>query len=383
MVNRPHQQAAPLHPGRQRDAWWRRFAAGLATLALATGALFVTAGSSPSTRGAGQVAGQEAGGPAGVGTLRSAALAAIADPTAAAADGGPNPTLLPERHTLPWGWGAQVAWIGTPESQAVADPSADPSAASDAEGPAPTLKPGAKPPFTPPTSKEPEDLHGYGWPLYRGRMTNFFGPHYTGFLAVEGQRIHPGLDTTTFCGDQVRAAHAGVVVAVGRRFLSKVGFSGSLEKFYARVERNHTLGLQPIVVVVDDGNGYRSMYVHLAKALVKVGDRVTRRTVVGLEGDSGNASGCHVHYELVRMDGRWMHVAGQLVKEYGYPEWQRERVDPLRVLSLKQKRSGRFVPGLTRPRLPPSLRVPKKSPEPKESSDPTDPTSAATGSPAP
>ncbi len=114
--------------------------------------------------------------------------------------------------------------------------------------------------------------------------------------------------------------------------------------------------LQPIVVVVDDGNGYRSMYVHLGQATVKVGDHVRHRTVIGYEGRTGNANGCHVHYELVRMDGRWMRVARQLVKEYGYPAWERERVDPLRVLDLKDKRAGRCVPGLRPPRLPASLR---------------------------
>jgi murein DD-endopeptidase MepM/ murein hydrolase activator NlpD len=206
-------------------------------------------------------------------------------------------------------------------------------------------------------------------------MTNFFGPRDSGFLVVDRQRIHPGLDTTTFCGDQIRAAHKGTVVAVGRRFASEVGFSGPLDRFYARIARNHTMGLQPIVVVVDDGNGYRSMYVHLGEALVKKGDKVTRRTVIGLEGDTGNASGCHVHYELIRMDGRWMRVARQLVDEYGYPEWQRERVDPLRVLSLKEKRSGRFVPGIPRPTLPPSLRAPKKHPGRKASA--TEPPASA------
>lgn len=187
-------------------------------------------------------------------------------------------------------------------------------------------------------------------------MTTFFGPTTAGFLTVGGERIHPGLDTTTFCGDQVHAAHAGVVVAVGRRFAHAVGFFGPLDRFYAKIERRHSIGLQPIVVVVDDGNGYRSMYVHLEKALVKVGDHVRHSTVVGLEGRTGNASGCHVHYELVRMDGRWMRVAAALVKEFGYPAWERERVDPLRVLSLKSKRAGRFVPGILRPRLPRDLR---------------------------
>jgi murein DD-endopeptidase MepM/ murein hydrolase activator NlpD len=194
-------------------------------------------------------------------------------------------------------------------------------------------------------------------------MTNFFGPRDNGFLVVDGQHIHPGLDTTTWCGDKVRAAHAGVVVAVGRRFAGEVGFGGSLDEFYRKIRHRHSMWMQPIVVVVDDGNGYRSMYVHLSKALVKVGDTVRRRMVIGLEGMTGNANGCHVHYELIRMDGPWMRVAGELVKEYGYPAWERERVDPLRVLDLHVKRAGKYVPGILRPKLSASLR-PTRSPAP-------------------
>jgi murein DD-endopeptidase MepM/ murein hydrolase activator NlpD len=249
--------------------------------------------------------------------------------------------------------------LSAPPSGATAStPPASPEP-SPTPSPEASRRPGDKPASAPPTSAEPERLRGYNWPLYRGRMMTFFGAAYTGFLVVDGQRIHPGLDITTFCGDQVRAAHTGVVVAAGRRFGEAVGYSDPLDTFYAKIQRRHSMRLQPIVVVVDDGNGYRSMYVHLAKALVKVGDRVKHSTVIGLEGDTGNASGCHVHYELVRMDGPWMRVASQLVKEYGYPMWERQRVDPLRVLSLKGKRAGRFVPGLRPPRLPPSLRPPR------------------------
>ncbi len=230
--------------------------------------------------------------------------------------------------------------------------------------PLPSLQPGQKPPTTAPTSVEPEQLIGYTWPLYQGRITGFFGPHDDGFLVVDGQRIHPGLDTTTFCGDTVRAAHTGIVVAAGRRFGREVGFGGDLDMFYKQIARRHSMGRQPIVVVVDDGNGYRSMYVHLAEALVKVGDRVRRRQAIGLEGQTGNANGCHVHYELVRMDGTWMRVAGNLVKGYGYPAWERQRVDPLRVLDLRNKRAGRLVPGILRPRLPASLRA-SRSPAPQ------------------
>lgn len=248
--------------------------------------------------------------------------------------------------------------VSTPTSPApsVAAPASPGPSPASSPDPSSSPSPGGKPSAVPPTSVEPEDLTGYTWPLYQGRMTNFFGPRDNGFLVVDGQRIHAGLDTTTFCGDQVRAAHKGVVVAVGRRFLGAVGFSAPLDSFYRKVDRRKSLWMQPIVVVVDDGNGYRSMYVHLSEALVRVGDTVRKKQVIGLEGQTGNANGCHLHYELVRMDGPWMRVASELVKEYGYPQWQRERVDPLRVLDLKAKRAGKFVPGILRPRLSESLR---------------------------
>lgn len=207
----------------------------------------------------------------------------------------------------------------------------------------------------PPTSAAPEQLTGYRWPLYQARMTSFFAPRDTGFLVVDGQRIHQGLDITTFCGDEVLAAHGGTVVAAGRRFAYQIGFIEPPEAFYRKIDRTGTIGSLPIVVVIDDGNGYRSMYVHLSQASVKQGDVVRTGDLVGLEGMTGNATGCHLHYELVRMDGPWMRVAAARVKVDLYPAWQRERIDPLRVLSLKDKRAARFVPGIEPPRVSPGL----------------------------
>jgi murein DD-endopeptidase MepM/ murein hydrolase activator NlpD len=186
-------------------------------------------------------------------------------------------------------------------------------------------------------------------------MTSFFAPRDTGFLVVDGKRIHQGLDITTYCGDHVLAAHAGRVVAVGRRFAYQIGFIEPPDDFYAKVDRLGTLSYLPIVVVIDDGNGYRSMYVHLSEGLVKRGDMVKAGDEIGLEGMTGNATGCHLHYELVRMDGAWMKVAYGRVREDRYPAWQRERIDPLRVLSLKDKRAARFVPGIEPPRVSPGL----------------------------
>ncbi|MEZ4596986.1 MAG: M23 family metallopeptidase [Chloroflexota bacterium] len=187
-------------------------------------------------------------------------------------------------------------------------------------------------------------------------MTSFFGSRAGGFLVVDGQRIHTGTRHHDLVRRQGQGRAQGVVVAAGRRWVQEAGFRGPVDDFYARLERRGEMRRLPIAVIVDDGNGYRSMYVHLSKASVRVGQRVRKGQVIGLEGMTGNATGCHVHYELIRMDGPWMRIANALVREYRYPRWRRERVDPLRVLSMRQRRAGRYVPGIERPRLPPSLR---------------------------
>jgi murein DD-endopeptidase MepM/ murein hydrolase activator NlpD len=224
--------------------------------------------------------------------------------------------------------------------------------------PSPTVAPTPIPTPTPepePASLEPELLTGYKWPLRSGRLSSFFAPRDSGFLVIDGQRVHEGIDIATFCGDRIFAAHAGTVLAASRKFDAAMGFNGSLDAFYARIERRHSLYQLPIVVVIDDGNGYRSAYVHLGVASVKVGQEVQAGYLIGYEGASGHASGCHLHYELFRMDGKWMRVAPQIVKRDLYPKWERERIDPFRVLSMKQKGAPSFMSGIDPPKVSPGL----------------------------
>lgn len=231
--------------------------------------------------------------------------------------------------------------------------------ASDPASPAPTSGGSAPPPVAPPppvpasTSAEPEQLVGYKWPLRSGRVSSFFASRTDGFLVVDGMRIHEGLDLATFCGDKIRAAHDGVVLAAGRQFGSVMGFDAPLTDFYARL--GPSLLQLPIVVVIDDGNGYRSVYAHLSVESVKVGQVVRAGDVIGVEGASGHASGCHLHYELIRMDGAWMKVAPELVKRDRYPAFERERIDPFRVLSMKQPGHPRFMSGINPPPISPGL----------------------------
>jgi murein DD-endopeptidase MepM/ murein hydrolase activator NlpD len=70
---------------------------------------------------------------------------------------------------------------------------------------------------------------------------------------------------------------------------------------------------------------------------VKAGQKVKAGTAIGTTGQSGGVARCQVQYELVRMDGGWQRVAQQEIERMGYPKWIRERIDPLRVLSLEVK----------------------------------------------
>lgn len=208
-----------------------------------------------------------------------------------------------------------------------------------------------------PTSADPQDLSGYVWPIHGARITTWFGPIDSGGFVMFGDHAgHDGIDLATYCGDPVRAAHDGVVLYAGRHFDPYLGYDQPLDDFYARL---HQLGIGPlslpIVVVVDDGDGYRSAYVHLAVASVRAGQHVRAgQTVLGREGMTGNATGCHLHYELIRMDGLWVQVAPDEVAHLHYPAWVRERIDPLLVLDLLAPGAAHRVPGLDPPSPPPS-----------------------------
>ena len=53
-------------------------------------------------------------------------------------------------------------------------------------------------------------------------------------------------------------------------------------------------------VVVDHGAGFRTRYAHLKKIETKKGKRVKRGDQIGRVGKSGNASGAHLHYEVLK-----------------------------------------------------------------------------------
>jgi murein DD-endopeptidase MepM/ murein hydrolase activator NlpD len=102
-----------------------------------------------------------------------------------------------------------------------------------------------------------------------GTLTDGFGPRWG--------RLHAGIDVGILKSLDVRAAAAGSVTQVG--WLS--GYSG-----YGQV------------VLVDVGNGYRTMYAHLSRIDVKPGDWVVVGQRLGLAGCTGSCTGTHLHFEL-------------------------------------------------------------------------------------
>jgi murein DD-endopeptidase MepM/ murein hydrolase activator NlpD len=180
---------------------------------------------------------------------------------------------------------------------------------------------------------QPGELTGYVWPLAKGRISLPFKEIPGGSRTRNGKRIHDGLDIATFCGDTVRAAHDGVVLAAGRQFDHVIGWVGDLSRYYATLDEKKLRDDLPIVVVVDDGNGYRSIYAHMSKLTVKVGDTVQAGKRIGYEGATGHASGCHVHYGLFSpLETDVFGVREDIRKSLRTPDWEIARIDPLLVL---------------------------------------------------
>ena len=180
------------------------------------------------------------------------------------------------------------------------------------------------------------NLTGYVWPLDDAMITLPFGPTSWGEVFVNGERFHDGLDMATACGDNVHAAHDGTVLAASRQYDEFVGWVGDLTPYHHLLDTKHWWNSLPIVIVIDDGDGYRSIYAHESQVTVKPGQKVTAGQVIGYEGATGNATGCHVHFglfsptETATFETDPAVVAADLV-----PRYEIARIDPLLVLPFR------------------------------------------------
>jgi murein DD-endopeptidase MepM/ murein hydrolase activator NlpD len=87
--------------------------------------------------------------------------------------------------------------------------------------------------------------------------------------------FHPGVDFEGKTGDPIKPVMPGVVQEIQR---ASVGYGNA--------------------VTINHGNGTASLYAHLSKIKVKVGESMTNDTIIGLVGTSGHSTGSHLHLEV-------------------------------------------------------------------------------------
>jgi len=113
-------------------------------------------------------------------------------------------------------------------------------------------------------------------PVLRGRIGDKFGLRIDPF--IEKPRQHTGVDIVAPRGTPVRATAHGVVESVHHQYTP-----------------NRNYGKY---VVIDHGYGKHTLYAHLSKIKVKPGQHIKRWDIIGEVGETGRATGPHLHYEV-------------------------------------------------------------------------------------
>ncbi len=151
--------------------------------------------------------------------------------------------------------------------------------------------------------------------LWEGRFSRMAGASRAGFADYRtyyykgkeiDNQVHLGMDIASTSRAEVRAANKGKVV-------------------YAEY-----LGIYGNMVLLDHGQGVFSLYSHLSKIEVVVGDVIEKGVVLGLTGKTGMAGGDHLHFSML--------VNGVFVtpKEWWDQQWINVTIDgPLQEVSFK------------------------------------------------
>ncbi len=100
-----------------------------------------------------------------------------------------------------------------------------------------------------------------------------------GYPNYSNGSYHGGVDWPCPTGTAVHASDSGVVVIA-----KKLTYS------YGQY------------ILIDHGNGLSTLYAHNSSLVVGVGDKVSKGQIIAYSGESGNATGPHVHFE-VRLNG--------------------------------------------------------------------------------
>jgi murein DD-endopeptidase MepM/ murein hydrolase activator NlpD len=104
-----------------------------------------------------------------------------------------------------------------------------------------------------------------------GPMSGEFGRRT--FVQGEERNPHAGIDFAAPVGTTIKAVNDGTVLLI-----------------------NEDMFFEGKIILIDHGQGLLSMYVHLSKILVKKDQTVKRGDIIGEVGQTGRATGPHLHF---------------------------------------------------------------------------------------
>jgi murein DD-endopeptidase MepM/ murein hydrolase activator NlpD len=120
------------------------------------------------------------------------------------------------------------------------------------------------------------------WPVPSHYITSPYGRRRDPFTN-RGWEFHTGIDIRAPMGTPVCAPMAGTVIETGN------AAGGS--------DRDRIFGNY---IIIRHNSEYTTLYGHLSQILVRPGQRVTVGTVIGKSGDTGEATGPHLHFTVYK-----------------------------------------------------------------------------------
>lgn len=120
----------------------------------------------------------------------------------------------------------------------------------------------------------------FGYPIQNPRLTQEYGRTDFAVRAYK-TKSHTGVDFAASIGTPILAAGDGKIKAVGNNDKGTVKW----QKFqYGK----H--------ILVEHNNNLTTLYAHLSRAVVSVGDEIKRGDIIGYSGNTGYSTGPHIHF---------------------------------------------------------------------------------------
>lgn len=129
-----------------------------------------------------------------------------------------------------------------------------------------------------PSSITPAGKGVLHWPVDNVRVTQYFGNTAFAASGAYNGKGHNGIDLAAPIGTPLKAALSGTVIGTGNTDAVKGCYS--FGKW----------------VMVKHSNGLNTMYAHLSQIAVATGDQVSTGQLVGYSGETGYATGPHLHF---------------------------------------------------------------------------------------